>query len=79
MNIVKRSIPKLKRIVGHKKICGDVKNPTFYCWFGHTEKRKIQPEFKYKIILKKNFSTDTKKILCIDIIGVTLVGVSQII
>ena len=79
MNTVKRSIPKLKQLVGRKKLCDEVKKPTFYCWFGHTEKEKCHPEFKHKIILKKKFSTDTKKILCIDTIGVTLVGVSQII
>jgi len=80
MKIIKRTVPTLKQIFKKKAVCCDIKKrPTFYCWFGHNKKQTLQPDFKYRIILKKKFSTSNFGILAIDSIGITLVSISQII
>ena len=53
--------------------------PSFYCWHGHFERYENDPEFKYRIVLKKKFSTVKMGPAKIDMIGVGLVGISQLV
>ena len=74
----------LKKIIKPRKVqIKNVKkkkdNSVFYCWHGHFERYENDPNFKYKINLKKNFSTVSISYAKIDMIGVGLVGMSQLV
>lgn len=84
MNMFTRINAPLKKIIKPKKV--QLKNvvkennaPIFHCWYGHFGKYENDPEFKYKIILKKKFSTVSMSNAKIDMVGVMLVGVSQLV
>ena len=80
MNIITR-MNSLKKIFKGKKLSKDLekKKPVFYCWYGHNEDKINERYFKYKINLKKNFSTVEISPVKIDMIGVGLVSVVSVV